>query len=222
MDKFYWEPTREETAGALRALWSPHLAAADVVSALPARSCGRLCRWSRSRSEHAPGDVVTSAASAGHGLPIWRASPPQRGCLPPACRLQGALLDAPLDLPVTRFGGPSSSQSLVVPFLVDSTVLQDALLDAFPDQPMDFFGAIKARMVDCSVRDWLRGAGQQARPGRGGGGRQRAARACGAAACPPAAAGHVLQPAQRACCTHRLTACYSEPMQCGTGCFRRG
>jgi hypothetical protein len=35
----------------------------------------------------------------------------------------------------------------------------DALLDAFPQQPMDFFGSIKARLVDGAVRGWLRRAG---------------------------------------------------------------
>lgn len=33
------------------------------------------------------------------------------------------------------------------------------LLDAFPEQPMDFFGSIKARLVDGAVRRWLHQAG---------------------------------------------------------------
>ncbi len=34
-----------------------------------------------------------------------------------------------------------------------------ALLDAFPTQPMDFFGSIKSRLVDDDVRRWLKEAG---------------------------------------------------------------
>lgn len=30
-----------------------------------------------------------------------------------------------------------------------------ALLDAFPAQPLDFFAAIRSRLVDSSVRSWL-------------------------------------------------------------------
>ena len=30
-----------------------------------------------------------------------------------------------------------------------------AVLDAFPGQPMDFFGAIKSRLADAAVREWL-------------------------------------------------------------------
>jgi uncharacterized membrane protein YgcG len=30
------------------------------------------------------------------------------------------------------------------------------VLDAFPGQPMDFFGALKSRLADAAVREWLR------------------------------------------------------------------
>ncbi|KAI3427347.1 hypothetical protein D9Q98_010264 [Chlorella vulgaris] len=46
----------------------------------------------------------------------------------------------------------------------------DALLAAFPHQPMDFFGAIKSRMVDGAVRSWLHDAAAAAAGGGGGGG----------------------------------------------------
>lgn len=35
----------------------------------------------------------------------------------------------------------------------------EALLDAFPAQPLDFFGALKSRLVDGEVRRWLGEAG---------------------------------------------------------------
>ncbi|KAL4447796.1 hypothetical protein ABPG75_005015 [Micractinium tetrahymenae] len=37
----------------------------------------------------------------------------------------------------------------------------EALLDAFPAQPMDFFGAIKSRMADGAVRRWLAAAAER-------------------------------------------------------------
>ncbi|KAL4442508.1 hypothetical protein ABPG77_005092 [Micractinium sp. CCAP 211/92] len=37
----------------------------------------------------------------------------------------------------------------------------EALLDAFPSQPMDFFGAVKSRMADRSVRQWLAAAAER-------------------------------------------------------------
>ncbi len=36
----------------------------------------------------------------------------------------------------------------------------DALLAAFPNQPLDFFGALRSRLADGSVRGWLAAAAE--------------------------------------------------------------
>lgn len=63
----------------------------------------------------------------------------------------------------------SALRHLFAPGLAPAEV--EALLDAFPRQPMDFFGAIKSRLADVAVRAWLAdaAAGGQVRRGRRGG-----------------------------------------------------
>lgn len=39
------------------------------------------------------------------------------------------------------------------------------MLDAFPKQPLDFFGAIKSRLADSAVRGWLRETSYEVRYG---------------------------------------------------------
>ena len=74
----------------------------------------------------------------------------------------------------TRDEMAAALRALFAPGLDAAAV--DVLLASFSQQPMDFFGALKARLVDRAVGSWLRDAGKQVRgEGWRGGGRGDAA-----------------------------------------------
>lgn len=101
--------------------------------------------------------MALAAAADGHTPATTRASRP--ACAPQPLVREGRM-DTFLFEP-TREEMAGALRALFAPQLGSSGV--DALLDAFPCQPMDFFGAIRSRLVDAAVRRWLRdteGSGQ--------------------------------------------------------------
>ncbi len=127
MDKWLFEPTRDEMAGMLRPLFAPQLAAADVdmlLDAFPAQ-VGSL-GWGVLSHLSFPVAILQLCCLRQSWMPCRMA--------PPALLEPATHLTSQLQTDLFRHKAPPP------------TLLT---------QPMDFFGAIRSRLVDDAVRRWL-------------------------------------------------------------------
>jgi hypothetical protein len=138
MEKYYWNPTREDRVGVCMGIFHDDNVGARAPGAMRRRSgVGGWGRWASG------GGGVGGRASVwerGGWVCRWGAGPgaPRRP--------EGARVSSP---PLPREPqNPSTSQT------ADRADVEK-LVDAFPGQSIDFFGALRARVYDDKVREFV-------------------------------------------------------------------
>ena len=160
MTKFYWQPSREDLVNILFQMYKARCAFVRLLAYNPA--CAFCCRCWLAGPHNLAGRYCT--AGTGDALPGCQNACKTSGSYgmlyvwdTPCCRVGPLLIRAWHGAPPCMPDHPARPAARMLA-QDDALTPADmaALLDTFPGQPLDFYGALRSATYDAQIRAWIR------------------------------------------------------------------